>query len=249
MKNRLSRHQQPWCGARPHHLAIFLMAAPVALALPSMAQTPEKIKTECRFRLSEKGPELIFRVALDKDSVPKSVAVFRPGEAAPFQTMENCAYSSVEVFPTDRYPDLELLRTADLNFDGYQDLMMVGYANAPHLGNTFYCVWLWEPKEEKFKELPGAGEIADPTPDPATKTIRSHRDYMGGPEVDEVYAWENGALVLVESRRREYSSAVEGCGEYVVEMRKNGAMVKVRDEIVEPGVDEIISCKSAKKLP
>jgi len=26
-------------------------------------------------------------------------------------------------------------------------------------------------------------------------------------------------------------------------------MVKVRDDIVEPGVDEIVPCKSAKKLP
>ncbi|HXZ13703.1 MAG TPA: hypothetical protein VEG64_15060 [Candidatus Sulfotelmatobacter sp.] len=228
---------------------LILWFAFAAFAPGGRAQSAEKIKTEYTFWLSLKGPELVFRVALDNDNVPKSVSVYRPGEAAPFQTMENCAYSSVEVFPTDRYPDLELLRTADFNFDGYQDLMLVGYANSPHLGNTFYCVWLWEPKEEKFKVLPGAGDISDPTPDPATKTIRSHRDYIGGPEVDELYAWEKGALVLVESRRREYSSAIEGCGEYVVETRKNGAMVQVRDEIVEPGVDEIVPCKSAKKLP
>jgi hypothetical protein len=229
--------------------AAVLLSGLAACALPLVAQTPEKIKTEYKFRLSEKGPELLFRVALDKDSVPKSVAVFRPGESAPFQTMENCAYSSVDEFPTDRYPDLQLVRVADFNFDGYLDLMMVGYANMPHLGNTFYCVWLWEPKQERFKELPGAGEISDPTPDPATKTIRSHREYMGGPEVDEIYVWEKGELVLFESRRRLYSSAVEGCGEYIVEARKNEQLVKVKDEIIEPGVDEIVPCMSAKKLP
>jgi hypothetical protein len=133
-----------------------LLSAQVACALPVVAKTPEKIKTEYRFLLSEKGPDLVFHVALDKDSVPNSVSVFRPSESKPFETMENCAYSSVEIFPTDRYPNLQLLRTADVNFDGYLDLMMVGYTNMPHLGNTFYCVWLWEPKVERFEVFPNS---------------------------------------------------------------------------------------------
>jgi hypothetical protein len=225
---------------------VFALAAPV---LPVVVQTTETVKTDYKFRLSAKGPDLTFRVTLDKGNVPKSVSVFHPGESTPFQTMENCAYSSAAEFPTDRYPDLQLLQTADFNFDGYLDLMMVGYANMPHLGNTFYCVWRWVPKEERFKELSGMNEISDPTPDPATKTIRSHRDYLGGPEVDETYTVEKDASVLLESRKRFYSSPVEGCGQYTVEVRKNGQMVKVRDEVVEPGVDEIIPCKSAKKTP
>jgi hypothetical protein len=227
---------------------------PLLLALaaygPTLAaQTKAVVKTDYTFRLSEKGPELAFRVTLDKDNVPKSVSVFRSGEATPFQTMQNCAYSSAEEFPLDRYPNLQLLQTADFNFDGYLDLMMVGYANMPHLGNTFYCVWLWDPKEEKFKQLYGMDELADPTPDPTTKAIHSHRDYLGGPEVDETYTIEKDAVVLLENRKRFYSSPVEGCGEYTVEVRKNGQLVKIRDEIVEPGVDEITPCKSAKKTP
>jgi hypothetical protein len=144
---------------------------------------------------------------------------------------------------------LQLLQTADLNFDGYLDLLMVGYANVPHLGNTFYCAWLWQPQGGRFKEVPEIGEISDPTPDPPTKTIRSHRDYLGGPEVDETYGWENGKLVLLESKQRFYSSSVEGCGEYTIEVRKNGKMEKVKDDIVESGVDEIIPCNSVKKSP
>jgi hypothetical protein len=229
-------------------VAILLASLPTC-GIALGAQPQEKIKTEYRFRLSENGPDLLFRVVLDKDNVPKSVSVFHPGDSTPFQTMENCAYSSVEVFPTDRYPDLQLLQTADFNFDGYLDLMMVAYANIPHLGNTFYCAWLWQPKEGRFKEQQEFAGISDPTPDSATKTIRSHRDYLGGPEVDETYAWEKGELVLLESRQRFYSSEVEGCGQYTVEVRKNGELVKVRDEIVEPGVDEITPCKSAKKSP
>jgi hypothetical protein len=213
-----------------------------------VGQTPPRIKTDYRFRLSEHGPDLAFRVSLDKDRVPQSVSVFHPGEPTAFQTMKNCAYSSVDAFPVDRYPDLQLLQTADFNFDGYLDLMMVGYANMPHLGNTFYCIWLWDPQGKRFNELSGMGEISDPTPDTTTKTIRSHRDYLGGPEVDQTYILENNAPVLIENRQRFYSSPVEGCGEYTVEVRKNGQMVKVRDEIVEPGVDEIIPCKSAKKI-
>jgi hypothetical protein len=42
---------------------------------------------------------------------------------------------------------------------------------------------------------------------------------------------------------------VEGCGEYMVEIRENGQMVKKRDEIVGLGMDEILPCKSAKKAP
>lgn len=220
-----------------------------ACGIQVVAQTAVRVKTDYRFRLSEKGPDLAFRVTPDKDNVPKSVTVSHPGESKPFQTMQNCAYTSADEFPLDRYPDLQLLRTADFNFDGYLDLMMVGYANMPHLGNTFYCVWLWEPKEEKFKQLSGMNEVSDPTPEPATKTIRSHRDYVGGPEVDETYTLEKDAAVLLESRKRFYSSAVEGCGEYTVEVRKNGQVVKVRDDIVESGVDEIIPCKSVGKTP
>jgi hypothetical protein len=97
--------------------------------------------------------------------------------------------------------------------------------------------------------LSGMGELADPTPDPTTKTIHSHRDYLGGPAVDETYTIENDAVALLESRKRFYSSPVEGCGEYTVEVRKNGQLAKIRGEIVEPGVDEITPCKSAKKTP
>lgn len=45
----------------------------------------------------------------------------------------------------------------------------------------------------------------------------------------------------------EDQNCVEGCGEYMVEIRENGQMVKKRDEIVGLGMDEILPCKSAKK--
>jgi hypothetical protein len=84
-------HRASSSNARQFLFAAVLLSALVARPLSLVAQTPEKIKTEYKFRLTEKGPDLVFRVALDEDRVPKSVSVFHPGESTPFQTMENCA--------------------------------------------------------------------------------------------------------------------------------------------------------------
>jgi len=206
------------------------------------AQAPTAIKTSYEARLSDRGPDLIFKVSLDEDAIPTSIAVYRMGEATPIQTLPNRCQSSKEVFPVERYPSLDLVRVVDLNFDGYGDLELVAVANSAHLGNTFYCCWLWDQTSQQFRPLTELDEVADPMPDPQTRTITSRRFYMGGPELEEIYAWIDGKLVLSESRRLYYGSSVPGCNEYVVDKRESEQMVTVRDELVEPGLQGIEPC-------
>src|SRR5262245_28487532 len=72
------------------------------------AQAPTAIKTAYEARLSDRGPDLTFKVSLDEDSIPTSIAVYRAGEATPLQTLPNRCQSSKEVFPAERYPALDL---------------------------------------------------------------------------------------------------------------------------------------------
>jgi hypothetical protein len=219
----------------------------VVLALNlAHAQQRQPPRTDYEFNLSAKGPHLRFKVQLDHDDVPKAVKIFRANEKKSFQTLENCSYSSKEVLTPA--PNEPLLLSVDLNFDSYRDLQLLAYTNMPHLGNKFYCVWLWDNPAQRFKLLPQLKDVADPIPDPATHTIRSRRFYLGGPERDQIFLWRRGQLILGEERTLYYGGSFPGCNEYTVETLQNGRLQKTIDKPVEPGssLDELPSCSVAK---
>ena len=45
---------------------------------------------------------------------------------------------------------LVLVRHADYNFDGYEDLELLQYVN-DHLGKSLFCVYLWDDKAGLFR--------------------------------------------------------------------------------------------------
>ncbi len=212
----------------------FCLIGHTCLAVQS-AESAREPRTTYHFRLSEKGPELTFQVALDKDLVPESISVFRADESRPFQILQNRCKSSPGDYPNWDYPALELLRAADMEFDGYNDIELVAYGNMPHLENLFYCVWLWDPGTQRFHESSGWTDVADPKPDPMTRTIHSHRYYLGGPEIEQTYAWLEGKLTLIEVDSLFYDGPVPGCGLYTVEKRVTGELKEVQSETVDPG--------------
>jgi len=105
---------------------------------------------------------------------------------------------------------LALVRHADFNFDGYEDLELLQYMN-DHLGKSLFCVYLWDERTGRFRYEPQLF-IADPVPHPETRTITSHSDYQGGPYTDSTYEWHGTKLVLLAGGGITYGSKDARCG-------------------------------------
>jgi hypothetical protein len=102
-----------------------------------------------------------------------------------------------------------LLEHADLNFDGFEDVMLLQYYH-PHLGTKVFCVYTWDNKSGLFRyapEIPGP----NPVPHPESKTITVHQDWMGGVYADSVYRWTGARFELIESSGRAYGSDDAKC--------------------------------------
>jgi hypothetical protein len=89
------------------------------------------------------------------------------------------------------------LRSADLNFDGYQDLLLLAWEGAT--GNRGYSVWIFDPPTGRFvpnRELSG---VSNPTPRPECQVISTfERGGAAGMEfVRDSYRWIDGKAVLV----------------------------------------------------
>jgi hypothetical protein len=88
-----------------------------------------------------------------------------------------------------------LVEHADFNFDGYEDLKLLQF-NHPHLGNSIFCVYLWDEKTSKFQYDPQI-PMPDPVPHAERKTITTHHEYMGGTWGDSVYVWSGNKVIPI----------------------------------------------------
>lgn len=64
------------------------------------------------------------------------MSVFREGDSRPFQTLPTCTAPPGDQLTEDEV-GLELLKHADLNFDGFEDLELLVYY-LPHLDKKLY---------------------------------------------------------------------------------------------------------------
>jgi hypothetical protein len=71
------------------------------------------------------------------------INVYSRTQAAPIQILEDCKGDQPP--PANGDP---LLESEDLNFDGYNDLLMLQSYGAT--GNSWYCVWLFDPGSDRF---------------------------------------------------------------------------------------------------
>lgn len=192
---------------------------------------PQLANTVYKFELNADN-RLRLRVGLDDKSTIKAVYAYRDNEATPFQTLPACDYGGpMQLFEGDE--QLPLVQHADLNFDGYQDVMILTYLN-DHLGKKVFCPYLWDAKARQFrfeKQL----LIADPIPHPETKQITSHSEYFGGTFEDSTYEWRGDTLVLVAREGTRDNTQHPECGPVHFSTRLvNGKIVTTEDDSTCP---------------
>jgi hypothetical protein len=92
----------------------------------------------------------------------------------------------------------------DLNFDGFRDLMCLTYWGAT--GNTFYSVWLFNPKSHLFEPSAELSKLGNLNADVKTREITSGG--VGGMAGNiygrSIYKWREGRLVLVSSEHQDW---------------------------------------------
>src|SRR6266699_3984748 len=170
---------------------------------------PNSAQTDYSFRPRPGADALFFHVEVDASSTVTGVSVSHEGQRNAFQTLSSCSKDlPMQLLEGDE--KLGLGRHADFNFDGYEDLELLQYAN-DHLGKSLFCVYLWDDRTGRFRYEPQLF-IADPIPHPETRTITSHSDYQGGPYTDSTYEWNGTKLVLLAEGGITYGSKNAQCG-------------------------------------
>jgi hypothetical protein len=120
----------------------------------------------------------------------KSVTIFRLPGREKIQTVV-----PPEIFSFESYQIPVIVE--DMNFDGYNDFRTMSWFMTR--GQTFYNFWLYDPAKGKFKaDTFMSNNMWDVQFDHQAKTVTSNQRLAGGPfnHVNEVYAWENGKLIL-----------------------------------------------------
>jgi len=201
----MARHLN-WCAVL---FVGILVACPGTDAQLKKPLDPHSVLTDYSFRVRPGVPALFFRVELDGTSTVTGVSVFHEGEPNPFQRLPSCDKDlPMQLLEGDE--KLALVRHADLNFDGYEDLEVLQYVN-DHLGKSIFCVYLWDHKTARFRYEPQLF-IADPIPHPETRTITSHNEYQDGPHTDSTYQWRGNKLALIAEEGIDNDSKDEQCG-------------------------------------
>jgi hypothetical protein len=170
---------------------------------------PNKAKTIYTFPIQPGGKSLRFKVELDKASTVTGVSVSREGDSRPFQTLPSCMAAPGDQLTEDEV-DLELLKHADLNFDGFEDLELLVYY-IPHLDKRLYCIYLWDDKTSRYRFSKEISDVAvNLAPHPENKTISVHDDWQGGTWQESTYRWNEGKLELIEQNSLVLGGSEQG---------------------------------------
>ena len=191
-----------------------------------------------------------LKLELDANGYVKGIEVFAPGKSTPLQTLATCGGTDETLDDLTHDTDEPLLKHADLNFDGFEDIQLM-YMYVPHLGKRLDCVYLFDPKTGTFaysKALTGIGVSIEAHP--GDQTLTTHEDWMFGPWQDSTYRWIGGKPVLVEqvSLLGSWGQSDNPCGfTYTCSKRIGGKMVDtLTKKICKPEeMDDLPKCPSA----
>lgn len=167
-------------------------------------------------------PNLRVELGLNTAGEVKSLQVYRGQQL--LQALDVCTAN-----PVARTKTAGTLATADYNFDGFPDLaLQVTGAK----DNNLFCVWLFDPKQQRFEPSPQLSQLTDPVPDAKSRTIISTK-YGACPYCYErqEFQWSVTQLNLVLDKTLVMDSLAVGSGEcdYIrtVKKRKKGEMREV----------------------
>ena len=175
-------------------------------------------------------PGIGVAYGLDNSAQIQSILVYQNG-----QQVQSLPVCTTEHVPNT--PPLGSLNMADLNFDGYYDLLL---QTSKKDDNLNFCVFLYNPKTHRFDASPALSALVNPRPEPKDHTVTSFENQgcQGGCHQKKIYKWIKGnlQLVRVETQSLMQMAAVNGPGcLYILtvqELRK-GKMVQVSSDRVD----------------
>jgi len=159
------------------------------------ALAAESLKTTTSFPVRAGRAPLTVRVRIEQDGTIRDSQVFRQGSQTPFQTIPPCQQNKVmRLYPGDE--ERALVEHADFNFDGFEDLKLL-QDFVPHLGKSYFCVYLWDEMSGQFRFEPQIPE-PDPIPHPEDKTITTQDVYSGDATYRHaLYVWIAGKVTEI----------------------------------------------------
>jgi hypothetical protein len=195
-------------------------------------------------------------VGLNQAGHVTGVSVFRAGDSVPLQTLPKCALADLPDPATESLPEFgnnPLLKHADLNFDGFEDLELLTY-DVPHLDKKLYCIYLWDNKAGRFRYSNALSELAvNPVPQPLNKTITMHEKWQGGLWTESTYRWNGAKPELIEQnsllgdgvlRSDQQCGLTFSCSRLV-----NGRMVTTLEKHVCSPSDALPDCPASGATP
>jgi len=180
-------------------------------------------------------PGIGVAYGLNASGLIESILVFKNGQQV--QSLPVCTSQ-----PVPNTPPLGSLNMADMNFDGYYDLLL---QTTNKDDNFNYCVWLYNPKAQRFDASPQLSQLVNPRPEPKDHTVTSYvnQDCQGGCHEARTYRWIKGQLHLVKIATQSLYQGVPvdapGCVySLTVQEEKKGKMVVVsRDRVNSMGAN------------
>jgi len=217
-------------------VAIACLACVAAIAISPAAQdraTQQKKPSAPAGQAQPAPPQFGFDYALDGEGKIRQVLVSRDSQQ--IQALDSCRGQDIP-----RENGLGELAREDFNFDGYPDLVMRASFD-PGTRNSTYCIWLYDPKAQRFVLSEELSKLTNPQADPNTKTVISRKNGICmGHCFDEIsYTWSEGHLKPMREESESEDTALpptEDC-RYVhsLKQEKNGRLVETMRQRVDPG--------------
>jgi hypothetical protein len=121
------------------------------------------------------------------------------------------------------------LHVADVNYDGYKDVIILKDFSGAH-ANTWYDCWLWSPGTSSFVEAESFADIANPALDPEKKCIYSTGGSGAGDKEWDIYQFIDGLFEV--TNRVSYIETNKGY-HFTEQKLVNGEMEILRDELIQ----------------
>jgi len=133
----------------------------------------------------------------------------------------------------------ERIMSVDLNFDGYQDIMIRTWAGAT--GNIGYEVWIFNKLTRQFDYNKTLSDKSNPTPDPKTKIVSTHMrgGHMGFIFTHDKYKYIKGKFVLVESASQGWAQIGGSKYKLITQIYKDGKVLETKTGIIDYDNEDI----------